>query len=114
MFAFESLEVYSKVKEFNREILELIDSNKLKTYLRDQLGRASLSIRLNIAEGSSRVTRNDKRRFLVIARGSAFECLSILEILKDKRVISDIEFKNFYSSLEQISKMLFAMIKKLE
>ena len=114
MFAFESLEVYSKVKVFNKEVLELIDTFKLRPYLRDQLGRASLSIRLNIAEGSSRLTKNDKRRFLVIARGSAFECLSILEILKERGTLAESSYLKYYNDLEQISKMLYTMIKKLE
>ena len=114
MFAFESLKVYENVKAFNTQRLDLLEESSLRPYVKDQLGRAALSIRLNIAEGSSRISNRDKRRFLEIARGSAFECVSLLEYLQEKNVVSSDEFSNYYDSLEQISKMLYAMIKKLE
>ena len=48
--------------------------------LSDQLDRASLSIALNIAEGAGRVGRDQSRHY-AIARGSAFECLAVLDLL---------------------------------
>ncbi len=42
-------------------------------HIRDQFERASLSIVLNIAEGSGRLTEADKRRFYSIALGSLKE-----------------------------------------
>jgi four helix bundle protein len=47
--------------------------------LADQLRRASVSIPLNIAEGSGKTTRPDQRRFYAIARGSAMECGAIVD-----------------------------------
>ncbi len=43
--------------------------------------RASQSIALNIAAGNGRRSGPDRRRFFEIARGSAFECASVLDIL---------------------------------
>ena len=48
--------------------------------LSDQLDRASISCCLNIAEGAGRSGR-DQARHYAIARGSAFECLAILDLL---------------------------------
>ena len=49
--------------------------------LSDQLDRASLSVALNIAEGAGRSGPRDQARHYVIARGSAFECLAVLDLL---------------------------------
>lgn len=65
MFDFENLEVYKKSKNFNRRILEFIKNNpNIDSYLKNQLKRASISIIINIAEGSGRFTKADKKKFL--------------------------------------------------
>ena len=50
MFDFEHLDVYKRAKGLNREILEFLKkNNKIDSYLRDQLRRASISMVINIA-----------------------------------------------------------------
>ncbi|MFD1551369.1 four helix bundle protein, partial [Putridiphycobacter roseus] len=71
MFDFEKLEVYSKAKRFNKSVTIFLASSKVDKTTKDQLRRASFSILLNIAEGSGRFTKPDKRNFYIIARGSA-------------------------------------------
>ncbi len=114
MFDFKKLIAYSKAKSFcldSKSILCLSNADKVTC---DQFRRASFSIMLNIAEGTSRFSKKDKRNFLIIARGSAFECDAILEYLYESGCINkDIFLKN-ESVLEEISRMLFGMIKKLE
>ena len=68
---------------------------------------------LNIAEGAGRFTNRDKRNFYVIARGSAFECVAIFDFLHDLKKIDPVTFKAFYQELDELSRMLFALIKKL-
>jgi len=114
VFDFEKLIVYSKAKEFNREVTLFLKTNKVDSVTHNQLRRASFSIMLNIAEGSGRFTKPDKRNFYVIARGSAFECVAIFDFLKDQKVIEESKFLEFYSALEEISKMLFSLVKGLQ
>jgi four helix bundle protein len=60
MFDFEKLDVYQKAKAFNSEVYLYIQMAKsLDSTTKNQLGRASLSIMLNIAEGSSRFSKAD-------------------------------------------------------
>ena len=114
MFDFEKLEVYTKSKIFTHKVICFLSNCKTDKVVSDQLRRAALSIILNIAEGSSRFSNKDRKNFLVIARGSAFECAAIFEFLKDNNYIELDTYHNYYKDLEEISKMLFALIKKLE
>lgn len=68
---------------------------------------------LNIAEGSGRYSKKDKRNFYVIARGSVFECVAIFDYLKDISSISENQYTEFYNHLDELSRMLFSMIKHL-
>lgn len=88
-FIFEKLDVYRKVVDFADKICELTkDFQKGNYYLADQLNRASLSISTNIAEGNGRYHKADRINFFRIARGSAFECVPIMEIYKRKKLIA--------------------------
>jgi len=114
MFDFQKLVVYTKAKDFANEVIVFLNQNHFDKSINDQLKRASLSIMLNIAEGSSRFSNKDRRNFLIIARGSAFECVAIFDFLHDNHHIEESFFKKNYDNLEEISKMLFALINKLE
>ena len=114
MFDFQKLNVYQKAKVFANDCNNLISNNKFDRHINDQLKRASFSIMLNIAEGSSRFGNKDRKHFLSVARGSAFECSAIFDFLSDNKLISDMEFQKFENDIETISKMLFGMIKNLE
>jgi four helix bundle protein len=77
------------------------------------LGRASFSVVLNIAEGSGKFSRADRRSFFVISRASIFECVAVMDILSDEKIISKEEFIEFTEKAEELSKILYAMIKNL-
>jgi len=111
MFDFEKLEVYTKAKELNKEILLFLRENKiLDSYIRDQLKRASISIVINIAEGSGKFSKADKRNYYTTARGSVYECVSLLELIVDENNIEIKKFDYFKSKYETISKMLMGLI----
>ncbi|PQJ10794.1 four helix bundle protein [Flavipsychrobacter stenotrophus] len=115
MFDFENLEVYKKAKAFNAAVnRSVLRIETLDGVTKNQLRRASLSIVLNIAEGTSRFSKPDRRNFCVIARGSVFECVAVFDILKDNGQLSPEEFTTLYATAEEMSKMLFAMIRNLE
>lgn len=113
MFDFQKLIVYQKAKEFNLSVRSFLKQNKLDPNTSNQLHRASFSIVLNLAEGSGRFSKRDRRNFFVISRSSAFECVAIFDVLKDERKITEETFDQFYSSAEEISKMIFKMIRNL-
>lgn len=93
MLDFQKLNVYTKAKEFNLHISVLLETKKFPDkFIVDQLKRASLSIVLNIAEWSWRFSKADKRNFYTISKGSVFEVISMLDILKDRKTVSDEEY----------------------
>ncbi|MCC7197092.1 four helix bundle protein [Candidatus Peregrinibacteria bacterium] len=111
MFDYEKLIAYQKAKIVNRKIQIFVSHNKINSILRDQLYRASTSILLNIAEGTGKLTKQDRKNFYVIARGSVFECASILELLNDEDIISAQNLKSTKLELEEVSRLLSGLIK---
>jgi len=115
MFSYENLEVYKKASQTNQKVYRLLKQNKsMPSFAKNQFGRASLSVMLNIAEGSAKISNSDRRNFYITARASAFECASLIGFLNGESEIADDLKEELYSSFEEISKMLFAMIKNLE
>ncbi len=92
-FAFENLDVYQRSLNLVEQTENLLEKIRGKTgaAIADQLSRAALSVALNIAEGNGRWHKPDKRNFFWIARGSVFECVPLVEILKRKRLLSKSE-----------------------
>jgi four helix bundle protein len=114
LFDFEKLEVYSKIRELNKELLPWIFKHEEKnTYLCDQLKRASLSAMLNLSEGTGRMGVQDKKQFYIRARASVFESVSVLQVLQDINIMHFNEYEVYYCKYEQISKMLLGMIRNV-
>jgi len=113
MFDFQNLDVYKKSKVFHVSCKKIILEKKLDRYVNDQLGRASFSVPLNIAEGSGKFSKADRKNYFTTARASVFECIAVLDILSDESKISETEFGEMLKKADELSKMLFAMIKNL-
>ena len=113
MFEFQKLEVYKKAKSFHLNCIEILKENKTNKTTNDQLTRASFSIALNIAEGSGRFSKLDRRNFFVIARGSVFESTSILDILHDTETLETEKFQSMLVKADELSRIIYAMIKNL-
>ena len=111
MFDFEKLDVYQLLKDLNVRVLFFLKSSTIDQYLYDQWKRATLSALLNLAEGTGRMIDADKRHFLTIARGSVFESVAILDVLKGMNAIPENVHQEFYAGYEQISKMLLGMYR---
>ncbi len=110
-FLFEKLNVYNKALDFADIIYDFTkEFPRGSYYISDQINRASLSIAANIAEGNGRYHKNDRMNFFRIARGSAFECVPILELCKRKKLIDTKSCEQLKFQLEEISKMLTGLI----
>jgi four helix bundle protein len=78
-------------------------------YLADQLQRAGLSVPLNIAEGAGESSASEKARFYRIAKRSATECSSILDVCKQLQIISE----DLYAKGRALLLRIVAMLTKM-
>ena len=115
MFNFEKLEVWQKAIDF----ADLI-CNETRAFpaeerfgLTNQLRRAAVSISSNIAEGSSRSSKNDFGRFTEIAAGSVFEVVSQAFIARRQSFLGENEFRKIYADAEELSRMLSGLRRSL-
>jgi four helix bundle protein len=114
-FMFEKLEVYQKAVDLAERIARLTWKFPRRTYyLTDQLNRAALSIAANLAEGNGRWHKGDRRQFFWIARGSAQECLPILEVCRRLEFLDEQVHKELKTEIEVIGKMICGLIHGLE
>jgi four helix bundle protein len=115
LFDFQKWPVYEKALEFVGEMNSLCkelprDDSK---NLRDQLRRASHSIIQNIAEGTSRFSQKEKANYYRISKGSLFECVAIVDLIKKENWVErDLDF--LYRDMQTIARMLSGLIKYIE
>jgi four helix bundle protein len=106
-FLFEKLEVYRRAVDFADEVGRLTESfPRGSYYLSDQLRRAAVSISANIAEGNGRWHAGDRKSFFYIARGSACECVPLLDLCARRGLIPADQHRVLMAGLETLSRML--------
>lgn len=115
MFDFEKLDVYNEVRDVNKKVQEFVlNDQTIPSYLRENLKDTSLNILLHLADGTSRMTRNDKRNLYTQARCNVFICIALLQTMVDLDVIDQSNYQKFYTGYERVSKMLLGMIRSAD
>ncbi len=109
---FRKLEVYQFAVRFLPLAAQIADTLPQRhAGLADQLRRASLSIALNIAEGSGKTTAPDQRRFYAMARGSAMECGAIVDACAALNLIEPTPATEADNVLTSVVRMLSKMCR---
>jgi len=113
LFGFEKLEVWKKAKEQSLSIYKITKEWPYKeTFgLTSQITRAAVSVAANIAEGTSRFSDKEQKRFFEMAYGSNIELLSHMIIAESLGYCSEIQSKNLRANVLEISKMLSGLMK---
>lgn len=111
----KDLDVWRRAIEFTTEIYKITkDFPEDEKYgLVIQIRRASVSIASNIAEGAARHSHKEFMQFLYTALASASEVETQLIISKNLGYLDESDFTKFGSDVNDISKMLFGLIKYL-
>lgn len=110
-FRFEDLQVWQKAMDLNEQINQLT-----KAFPKDelfilvsQIKRASDSVVLNIAEGSTGQSKAVFKVFLGYSLRSAIEVVSCLFIAKRRNYMNDDLFNELYTEYEVLVKMITAL-----
>ncbi len=110
---FRKLEIWKKGMEIAKQVYAFTGSlpQKEQFGLISQMNRCSVSIPSNIAEGCSRNSDIELKRFIEIAMGSAFELETQLLLTKEIYQNEDV---SLFANLNQLQKMMNAYHSKLK
>jgi four helix bundle protein len=111
-FGYEDLDVWNKAVDFAVEVIRVVEniSTDRRHYrLLEQIEGSSASISMNIAEGEGRFSKKEFVHHLYISRGSLYETMTLLEIFRRKKWISN----ECYLKLEMLGKEIVSMLKGL-
>lgn len=109
----QKLDVYQVSRTFVFECYKL--SNLLPTEEKfgmiSQIRRAALSVHLNIAEGSSRKSEVERKRYFEISRGSVIEIDAALDVANDLDYLKNINTEILGDAMINCFKLLTGLIK---
>lgn len=77
-----------------------------------QIRRAALSVHLNIAEGSSRRSEAERKRYYEIARGSVIEIDAALDIANDLAYLERDTLQQLGEKMVSCFKLLSGLIER--
>jgi four helix bundle protein len=97
-------EVYKATKTFPKEESYVLVS---------QIRRAAISVLSNLAEGASRTSKKEKKRFYEVSRGSLVEIDSQFEIAITLNYYQKGQMKEMEQNMESVFRMLSKMIGNL-
>jgi four helix bundle protein len=115
MSNFEKLEVWQKAISFADFVYSVTRTfpDDERFGLTNQMRRAAVSISSNIAEGTSRHSRDDYARFLEIAAGSIFKVVSQSFLAQRQNYLCEEDRQHLYPDAEEQSRMLSGLRRSL-
>jgi|SRR5580692_6611218 four helix bundle protein len=111
----ERLDVYHLALDFlvfANDVIEALPRGR--SHLADQFTRASTSILLNLAEGAGKLSKPDKRRYYLTARGSATESAALLDVCLRLKLLDEVGHKAGKQRLVRIVSMLIKLARACE
>ena len=113
---FRKLEIWSQGIELVKLIYSLAEKlpDNEKFGLRSQITRAAVSVPSNIAEGASRNSQIEFKRFLEIAMGSLFEIETQVVIIEELQLVKKEELESVFELLDKQGKMINGLINKIK
>lgn len=115
LFPFEKLDVWKMAVDLAEYILDLLEKLPQNKHIRliGQIESAAVSVPQNIAEGKGRQYKKEFIQFLHISQGSAYEVVTLNEIFRRRRLLSEEEAMEIRNRCEQIDRKLNGLMNSL-
>ncbi len=111
MHDFKRLVVWQRAYQLSLELIRAVEhfTGPARYALGNQITRAAISVPSNIAEGASRETKKDFKRFLTIALGSAYELETQILLARDLSLVGEDAATRCLGELSQVQRMLHGL-----
>ncbi|MFD2568163.1 four helix bundle protein [Pseudotenacibaculum haliotis] len=112
---FKKLKIWHKAMELCKGIFRITDKfPKSELYsLTSQMNRSAVSVPSNIAEGSSRSSEKEFKRYLEISMGSLFELQTQIMLSNYKGYLNEEKLESIEKQTEELQKMISGFMKSL-
>lgn len=115
-FAYEKLDVWKRAVDFGMKVIALaIDKAEDKKAVAaiQAAWKSALHVSTAIAKGKGYASKNDFAQHLYLSRGSVYETMTLLEILRKKQVISEDQYIEFENLANQVTAMVSGLVRSL-
>ena len=113
-FRFKNFKVYQDAVEAYKLVISITKNFPRDfEHLKDQIRRAALSVILNIAEGSAKLSDKDFNRYILNSLGSANEVAAAFDVAMQINLINREITAQIVSKYEAIANQLGGLSKKL-
>lgn len=115
-FGYEDLDVWNRAVDFAVKVIELVetvDTGRRHYRLFEQIEASSTSVSMNLAEGKGRNSKKEFVQFCYIARGSLYETMTLLEIFRRKKWITDTAYLQHEKEGIEIVSMIKGLINAI-
>ena len=108
----QKLDIFGVSRQFVAECYKLTKflPESEKFGMISQIRRAALSVHLNIAEGASRKSDAERKRYYEVSRGSVIEIDAALDIARDLEYLINIDLSSLSESMIRCFKILSGLI----
>jgi four helix bundle protein len=115
-FRFLDWQVYKDSRQLYVEIVKLTHGigKEYRFEIGAQIIRSTLSISLNIAEGSGKNSDKELNHYMNISMGSLYETVAAVDILRHNELISEEQYVNLFQKLNNIAYQLGSFKKILK
>ncbi|MBK9939667.1 MAG: four helix bundle protein [Chitinophagaceae bacterium] len=109
----QKLDVFNTTRQFVSECYKMTNILPAdeKFGMSTQIRRAAVSVYLNIAEGASRKSETERKRYYEIARGSLIEIDAALDIANDLEYLKNVDTSKLGETMIICFKLLSGLIK---